>query len=234
MFPAFHSYHESKRLPTEPPKQPCSPQSATNSFEDPLPMDMDITSPFPFLTLPPELRNQIYRCALVSSKSFGVGLRFGSYDTSLFGVNRQIFSEASGIFYYENFFRIPQALFVDAPIIPQLANVYNVSRDRLMKLRRLIVELPVYGPRDEELHHKQVCANNADLAAFLSMFNGLGMEIELRLFIAWAEAGSRLDPEWYKPLLRPWTSFTRSGTTEVHLRTQGRYMDEWVDILGWM
>ncbi len=57
------------------------------------------------------------------------------------------------------------------------------------------------------------------------------MEIELRLFIAWGGEGGRLDPQWYEPLLRPWTSFTMTGTVEIHVRTQGRYMDEWPDIL---
>jgi hypothetical protein len=48
-----------------------------------------------------------------------------------------------------------------------------------------MIEVPAYGPNHEEVHHKQVCTNNADLAACLCMFNGPGMEIELRLFIAW-------------------------------------------------
>lgn len=48
------------------------------------------------------------------------------------------------------------------------------ERDRLMKLRRLMIEVPAYGPNHEEVHHKQVCTNNADLAACLCMFKWAG------------------------------------------------------------
>ena len=42
-----------------------------------------LSKPFPFLELPGEIRNRIYRYALIGSKGFSVQLQFGSLDTGM-------------------------------------------------------------------------------------------------------------------------------------------------------
>lgn len=64
-------------------------------------------------------------------------------DTALLQVNKQIFDEASSIFYAENVFRFPEALFVGAPILPQLQTLYRVSRAKLKMMRNIVLEVPV-------------------------------------------------------------------------------------------
>ena len=97
----------------------------------------------PFLALPGEIRNKIYRYALVAPKPYAVKLQFAPLDTALLRVNKQIFSEASTIFYHESTFRIPEALFVGAPILRQLEGFYRVDGARLRALRRLVLDVPV-------------------------------------------------------------------------------------------
>ena len=64
-------------------------------------------------------------------------------DTALLRVNRQIFDEAAGIFYAENTFRFPEALFVGAPILQQLLTLYRVSRRKLGMMRSVVLDVPV-------------------------------------------------------------------------------------------
>ena len=64
-------------------------------------------------------------------------------DTALLRVNRQIFDEAAGIFYAENTFRFPEALFVGAPILQQLQTLYRVSRAKLKMMRSVVLDVPV-------------------------------------------------------------------------------------------
>ena len=64
-------------------------------------------------------------------------------DTALLRVNKQIFDEASSIFYAENTFRFPEALFVGAPILQQLQTLYRVSRVKLKMMRSVVLDVPV-------------------------------------------------------------------------------------------
>ena len=96
-----------------------------------------------FLDLPGEIRNQIYHYVLVSDRSYAVQLQFNPLDTAILRLNRQIFAEASGIFYHENCFRFPQALFIGRPILAQLESFYRVSQMKLLLMRNFIFEIPV-------------------------------------------------------------------------------------------
>lgn len=98
----------------------------------------------PFLALPGEIRNRIYRCALVTARPFAVQLQWGRpLDTALLRVNKQIFDEASSIFYAENTFTFSEALFVGAPILQQLQTLYRVSRPKLKMMRNVVLSVPV-------------------------------------------------------------------------------------------
>ena len=100
--------------------------------------------PCTFLALPGEIRNRIYRFALVTARPFAVQLQWNRpLDTALLRVNKQIFDEASGIFYAENTFRFPEALFVEAPILQQLRTLYRVSSSLLCMMRSVILDIPV-------------------------------------------------------------------------------------------
>ena len=99
-----------------------------------------------FLALPGEIRNRIYRYALVTSQPFAVQLQFAPLDTALLRVNKEVYAEASSIFYHENAFRFPQALFVGAEILPQLESFYRVSPSRLRTMRNFVLDVPVSSP----------------------------------------------------------------------------------------
>ena len=98
----------------------------------------------PFLALPGEIRNRIYRCTLVTAKGYAVQLRWDRpLDTALLRVNKQISNEASSIFYAENTFRFPEALFVGAPMLQQLQTLYHVSKPKLKMMRDVVLDVPV-------------------------------------------------------------------------------------------
>ncbi len=97
-----------------------------------------------FLALPGEIRNRIYRYTLIAARPFSVQLQWNRpLDTALLRVNKQIFDEASSIFYAENAFRFPEALFVGAPILQQLQTLYRISRPKLKMMRNVVLDVPV-------------------------------------------------------------------------------------------
>lgn len=100
--------------------------------------------PYGFLDLPGEIRNKIYLFVLIYSRPFTVKLQFGgSNTTALLRTNKQIYNEASSIFYGENTFCFPQSLFVGAPIFPQLENFYHLSEQRLQTMTSFIFHITV-------------------------------------------------------------------------------------------
>ena len=101
-----------------------------------------------FLALPGELRNEIYRYALVVGRRpltlrTPENSRREHVDISLFLVNKQVFGEISTIFYHENTFRIPAELFYGTPILQALEVLHHLSSSRLRSMRSLIVDIPV-------------------------------------------------------------------------------------------
>ena len=118
----------------------------------PLMLPSPSSSPPPprsFLTLPGELRNSIYRYALVvGRRPFALlmpeRLHPESYtDTALLRVNKQVFKETTSVFYHENTFRLTKDLFHGAPILEALEVVHHVSRERLRSMRSLVIDIPV-------------------------------------------------------------------------------------------
>lgn len=104
------------------------------------------------LALPGEIRNRIYRYVLLKPKPFAVRLQFSPRDTALLLVNKQVYREASTIFYYENTFRIPESLFLGAPILQQMERFYHVPRWTLKSMKHLVVEIPVSTISQKSLH----------------------------------------------------------------------------------
>lgn len=78
--------------------------------------------PVRFLAIPGELRNSIYRFCLIFDKPFTVEARSGLSDTSLLLVNKQVYYEASTIFYQENSFRLGHAVLDGSPVLERLEN----------------------------------------------------------------------------------------------------------------
>ena len=113
--------------------------------KEPAPQFMrEVPPDCPFLALPGEIRNRIYRFVLVAERPFTVQLQWTrTLDTALLWVNKQVFEEASSIFYAENAFRFSEALFVGAPILQQLQTLYRIPRPRLKMLRNIILDVPV-------------------------------------------------------------------------------------------
>ena len=103
-----------------------------------------------FLTLPGELRNEIYHYALVvGRRPFALQMPEKLHpelyaDTALLRVNKQMFRETSTIFYHENTFRITEDLFYGTPILQALEVLHHVSRERLRSIKSLVVDIPVW------------------------------------------------------------------------------------------
>ncbi len=115
-----------------------------------LPLSLQNASPptRSFLTLPGEIRNEIYRYALVvGRRPFAIQpperLHHELGATSLFRVNKQVFWETSTIFYHENTFRITEDLFYGTPILQALEVLHHLSLSRLRSMRCLILDIPV-------------------------------------------------------------------------------------------
>lgn len=105
-------------------------------------------TPFRFLDLPGEIRNKIYFFALANSRPFTIKLQFGgSNTTALLRTNKQIYNEASSIFYRQNTFCLPQSLFVGSPILPQLRDFYHVSEQRLQTMTSFNFHITVSRPQ---------------------------------------------------------------------------------------
>ncbi|KAI9775670.1 MAG: hypothetical protein M1835_005730 [Candelina submexicana] len=125
---------------------------------------------FPFLRIPPELRNEIYRLLLISPlRDDEIGLfidpgsgtyRWGSY-TAILRTNHQVFTESSGIFYGENIFTVhgsdDSLWFADEGLPSRARNTYpwaTHSFDAICQMQRwkFIIRLdPRVRAADEKL-----------------------------------------------------------------------------------
>ena len=136
-----------QRCPLSQDPDDNTPKAEMNTLLSSGPSSLSLfNSPLQFLALPGEIRNQVYRAVLVLPLPFAVKMQFAPRDTALLRVNKQVFKEASAIFYHESTFRIPEGLFVGAPILQQMANFYHLPRWRLKSMRNLILDVPVRSP----------------------------------------------------------------------------------------
>ncbi|KAL9130256.1 MAG: hypothetical protein Q9217_001506 [Psora testacea] len=140
-----------------------------------------------FLDLPAEIRNMIYRYTLVCPEPISIKLKFRVGDTNLLCANKQIFKEATEMFYHENVFEIPEPLFVGAPILEQLENFYHLPRTRLMTMRVLSLKIPVYGPSSDVLLKQQVERNLQSLVFFLHRYGPPDLKVSFTYCLGWAE-----------------------------------------------
>ncbi|KAK3171672.1 hypothetical protein OEA41_003756 [Lepraria neglecta] len=213
-----------------------TPEAEMNTLLSSGPSSLSLfNSPSPFLALPGEIRNQIYRAVLVLPSPFAVKVQFAPRDTALLRVNKQVFKEASAIFYHESTFQILEGLFVGAPILQQMENFYHLPRWRLKRMRNLILDVPVYGRRSDSRLREQTGYNLSELTYCLTPPLGQDpheLKIQLQLKPVWGEDIRRLDPELYWPLLNSAIVLRGRGVdTQVHVHTHPRYLDEWVDTL---
>ncbi|KAI9710398.1 MAG: hypothetical protein M1812_007434 [Candelaria pacifica] len=105
---------------------------------------------FPFLELPPELRNKIYGHLLISPLiDEGIGMfldqgngvyRWGTY-TAILSTNRQIFFESSSIFYSENLFTVhgydDSLWFADQDLPSRTRKNYPATAHSLESIRKI-------------------------------------------------------------------------------------------------
>lgn len=89
----------------------------------------------------------IYRQLLIHPKPVKLGPSFRIGDTNLLCTNRQIHAEAREMFFHENVFVIPEAVFTgDLGILDKLEGpLYRLPRSRLAILQRLDISVPVGG-----------------------------------------------------------------------------------------
>lgn len=122
--------------------------------------------PTSFLDLPGEIRNRVYRLSLIFDRPFEVKVPSGSFSMPLLLANKQIYAEASSIFYQENAFEISYGVidiygvvdtkgrlpsskgeFTFIPLrtdlLTKLENIFCLPQWRLATLQHLSVEIPV-------------------------------------------------------------------------------------------
>ena len=166
------------------------------------------------LSLPGELRNQIYRYVLLSDRSFPVQIQFAPLHTAFLRVNKQMYFEASDIFYCENTFRFPAALFAGPPIVWQIMNFYHLPLAKLQTIRSVVLDIPVcflrgclpihrlifiiqiYAATNNKLRD-QVTQNLRRLINFLKAQNYSDLQVQLRFQYPWGEKTSEDHPESY-------------------------------------
>lgn len=151
-------------------------------------------------------------------------------------VNKQIYRETSNLFYHENSFRIPQQLFIGAPILNQLERFYHLPRQRLSILKRLLIEIPVHTSQSLS-HLKTETKGNVDsLAAFFSRNHKWEREIKVELSIAWGAEHRQLRTVDYNDLIKPWidrevVDGKVEGNIEMCLQVYPTYLDAYIDFL---
>ena len=195
-----------------------------------------LTSPqvFPFLELPGEIRNAIYGLALSSKTRFTLGLfRFQPSMTSILRVNKQIYLEASSVFYHENTFRFPATLFVDAPIYKTLEDICGVSAACLQRMKKITLEVPIHGRQHAVILRAQTAANLDALWNFISYYNGSGLHLQINYQISWGEGYNTVPWHVIRALLRPFSQIEEQGRgkVEVNVETQAFWLDDCINDL---
>ena len=99
----------------------------------------------PFFELPREIRDLVYRHAVVKREALELNEPLREHETRIFRVSKQIDEEASEVFYKESVFSIPVELFTnDEPLILMLAgSLYRLPPKRLAMVTKLDVDVPV-------------------------------------------------------------------------------------------
>ena len=186
------------------------------------------------LKLPGELRNTIYRCSLLSDKPLAVGndgsrlpstwtlIRNSSVSVQLLAVCRQIFNEASNIFYGENTFA--SIIYGDWAIFGphgQLVKAWEVGGIPLHKTRRwkIIVE---WSPYDSFSHTRLTVQ---DTALALARIPHL-VQVNLHLQVGTMLDGTAVQPSSSQPnedphlLLEPFSILRNIGSVTFDERPE--------------
>lgn len=109
-------------------------------------MDPSITLSTPFLTSPREVRDIIYKHIVVADHAMNSVLKVHQDVTALFRLCRQVYEEATEIYYKENCLFIPETfLRFGKPLqsVPTAKLLCGLTASRLGMLRTLDVDMPV-------------------------------------------------------------------------------------------
>ena len=124
---------------------PASTASNSGWASLPAPHPQQQFESFPFLRLPSEIRNVIYRQVLVKQRMLRVKAPYDRFlpITGLLCVSKQVHHEASSIFYQENRFLLPEHLFSEESILQSLARTHCLPPHTLMTLKDLEIHITV-------------------------------------------------------------------------------------------
>ena len=189
---------------------------------------------FPFLALPGEIRNKIYRMCLVGPSIYSINLRFPlRRASSLLCVNKQIYYEAARIFYSGNVFRFPAVVLTSNSVQVMIENICGVRLETFGMMKRFILNIPVHS-----LHHgtrvvDMVSHNLDQILSFIVRWNGDNLLIQLNYELAWPVS---VDPvPWGNIvcLLRSLGQFVleKKMKIEVNLQTPFEHVEGCMDIL---
>ena len=190
--------------------------------------------PFPFLTLPGELRNKIYRMCLVGPSIYTLNLRFPPRRaSSLLCVNKQVYHEAAPIFYAENVFRLPPMMFTSNSLPVMLEGVCQIHQETFRMMKRFILDIPIHGKLHDPEQIDLVSFNLDQILGFILSFNGDKLLIQLNYKLAW--------PVSFQPgswattirLLRSFRQFVeeKKVRVEVNLEVPYQHLEASMDIL---
>ena len=206
------------------------------------------------LQIPGEIRNHIYQYALVKSKPFTVKMQFNPHETALFRVNKQIYEEASTIFYHHNIFEFPQALFDSHPILEKLEDFIRLPTWRLATLKNFKIDVPVSLNENKSLfstgsihlikkklqvYHfddapelaSAVACNNRDFALFIEHYGSPNLKVQVDVGVAAFLDDSRLKGSDYWNVICPWSLVQNKvladgGTFEIIMRLHPQCLDQ--------
>ena len=187
---------------------------------------------FPFLDLPGELRNKIYRMCLVGPSQYTVNLRFPPRTaSSLLCVSKQVFLEASSIFYAENVFRFPATLFTSSSAPNMIEQVCGIRPETLQMMKRFILHIPIHGFQHDDRVRQLTSCNLDSILGFIYQWNGNKLLIRLNYELAWPISLDSVPWSSMISVLRVLKSSHSNIQFEVNVETPWRYLEACMDIL---
>ena len=188
--------------------------------------------PFPFLDLPGELRNKIYRMCLVGPSQYTVNLRFPPRTaSSLLCVNKQVFLEASSIFYAENVFRFPATLFTSSSAPNMIEQVCGIRPETLQMMKRFVLHIPIHGFQHDHRVRQLTGCNLDAILGFIYQWNGDKLLVQLNYELAWPNSWDSTPWSSMISVLRVLKSSHSNIQIEVNVETPWMYLEASMDIL---
>ena len=121
----------------------------------------------------------IYRLCLVGQGPSVVHLRYGRQQPSLLVANKQIFLEASSMFYSGKTFHFSSELFEDNSILSWLRNTYGLIAANTGVLSSTILDVPFSSKNVAGCLDEKVCKNIFSLLQFALEHNTHSLKIQI-------------------------------------------------------